>query len=230
MTRTARVQPGDTPANPITGERSTVTGTAATANGELVVVELDLRPGGAVPMPRVRGEVRPRSTHLAGGCHGATQARIPEEVTIMNTRKTPIEGGSAWRWYAEPAADRDYLAMATFIELGSVWQLPRFEWYTLRVHRQLARTPGLAGYSFRAEFPLRYWTISAWQNGRALHGFVRAGTHRSVMAALPATTRRFRHTHWTVTGAELPLAWTDALHRLDRADLASTAHPARTPQ
>jgi hypothetical protein len=32
-----------------------------------------------------------------------------------------------------------------------------------------------------------------------------------------------------VTGAELPLAWTDALHRLDRADLASTAHPARTP-
>jgi len=44
MTRTARVQPGDTPANPITGERSTVTGTAAPANGELVVVELDLRP------------------------------------------------------------------------------------------------------------------------------------------------------------------------------------------
>src|SRR5262245_7357119 len=40
MTRTARVQPRDTPANPITGERSTVTGTAATANGELVVVEL----------------------------------------------------------------------------------------------------------------------------------------------------------------------------------------------
>ena len=104
------------------------------------------------------------------------------------------------------------LAMATFLELGSVWNLPRFEWYTLRVHRQLARTPGLVGYSFRAEFPLRYWTISAWENGRALHGFVRAGTHRSVMAALPATMRRFRHTHWKVTGSGLPLAWADALH------------------
>jgi len=153
-----------------------------------------------------------------------------EEVMTMNTRKTPIVGGSAWRWYAEPATDRDYLAMATFIELGSVWNLPRSEWYTLRVHRQLALTPGLAGYSFRAEFPLRYWTISAWETGRALRGFVRAGAHRSVMAALPATTRRFRHTHWKATGSELPLAWADALHRLDRADPASTAHPARTPQ
>jgi hypothetical protein len=146
----------------------------------------------------------------------------------MKARKTPIEGGSAWRWYAEPAADRDCLAMATFIELESVWNLPRFEWYTLRVHRQLARTPGLVGYSFRAEFPLRYWTISAWENGRALHGFVRASPHRSVMAALPATMRRFRHTHWTVTGSGLPLAWEDGLHRLDRADPASSTHPART--
>jgi len=151
-------------------------------------------------------------------------------VTIMKTRKTPVESGSAWRWYAEPAADRDYLAMATFIELGSVWNLPRFEWYTLRVHRQLARTPGLVGYSFRGEFPLRYWTISAWQNGRALHGFVRGDPHRTVTAALPATMRRFRHTHWTVTGSGLPLAWPDALERLRRADLASTAHPARTPR
>jgi hypothetical protein len=151
-----------------------------------------------------------------------------EEVTIMNTRKTPIEGGSAWRWHAELATDREYLAMATFIELGSVWDLPRFEWYTLRVHRQLARTPGLVGFSFRGEFPLRYWTISAWENGRALNGFVRAGTHLSVMAALSAKRRRFRHTHWKVTGSGLPLAWADALHRLERADPASTAHPART--
>ena len=148
----------------------------------------------------------------------------------MKTRKTPVKGGLAWRWYAEPAADRDYLAMATFIELGSVWNLPRFEWYTLRVHRQLARTPGLVGYSFRAEFPLRYWTISAWENGRALHDFVRGGTHLTVMAVLPATTRRFRHTHWKVPGSGLPLAWADALHRLQRSGLASTAHSARTPQ
>src|SRR5262249_50495789 len=86
------------------------------------------------------GPGRARSRRSGRGCNGGWDTG---EVTIMKTRKTPVEGGSAWRWYAEPAADRDYLAMATFIELGSVWNLPRFEWYTLRVHRQLARTPGL---------------------------------------------------------------------------------------
>jgi hypothetical protein len=69
MTRTARVQSGDTLASPITGERSTFTGTAATTNGELVVFGLDLRPGGAVPMRHVhagaeravRGHCRPHA-------------------------------------------------------------------------------------------------------------------------------------------------------------------------
>jgi hypothetical protein len=44
--------------------------------------------------------------------------------------------------------------MATFIELHSIRNLPRFEWYTRLVHRQLGRTPGLIGYSFRGQFPL----------------------------------------------------------------------------
>jgi hypothetical protein len=167
----------------------------------------------------------------ATGAHPHPDRRTPtKEVTIMKTRKTPVEGGSAWRWYAELDADRDYLAMATFIELGSVRDLPRFEWYTLRVHRQLARMPGLVGYSFRAQFPLRYWTISAWEDGRALRGFVRADPHLSVIAALAATMRQFRHTHWKVTGSGLPLAWADGLRRLDRADLASTALSTRTPR
>jgi hypothetical protein len=73
----------------------------------------------------------------------------------MRAHKTKIEGGSAWRWYTDPDPDEVYLAMATFIELRSIWNLPRFEWYTQRVHRQLGRTPGLLGYSFRGEFPLR---------------------------------------------------------------------------
>jgi hypothetical protein len=73
--------------------------------------------------------------------------------------------------------------MATLIELGSIRSLPRFEWYTQRVHRQLGRTPGLIGYSFRGEFPLRYWTLSAWEDGRALNGFVKAGKHRTVMTS-----------------------------------------------
>jgi len=132
----------------------------------------------------------------------------------MPLHKTKIEDGSAWRWYADPEPDGVYLAMATFIELGSMWSLPRFEWHTLRVHRQLDRTPGLIGYSFRGRFPFRYWTLSAWENGRALNGFVKAGRHHTVMTALLPSMRDFGQVHWKVTGAELPLNWDDGLQRL----------------
>jgi len=132
----------------------------------------------------------------------------------MPTRKSKIEGGSAWRWYADPEPDGVYLAMATFIELGSIRSLPRFEWYTQRVHRLLGRTPGLIGYSFRGQFPLRYWTLSAWENGRALNGFVKAGKHRTAMTSLLPSMRDFGQAHWNVTGAALPLNWADGLQRL----------------
>lgn len=131
-------------------------------------------------------------------------------------RREKIEGGTAWRWYGEPEPAGEYLAMATIIELRHVWNLPRFEWFTWQVHRQLARTPGLLGYSFRAQLPLRYWTLSAWQDGRALRGFVKAVPHEKVMAALPRAMKDFRHVHWKAAGAALPLAWAEGLQRLDR--------------
>jgi quercetin dioxygenase-like cupin family protein len=50
---TTLVAPGQTLANPITGERFTFTDTAATTNGELLAFDLALRPGGAVPIAHV---------------------------------------------------------------------------------------------------------------------------------------------------------------------------------
>jgi quercetin dioxygenase-like cupin family protein len=47
------VAPGQTLANPITGERFTFTHTAATTDGELLAFDLSLRPGGAVPIAHV---------------------------------------------------------------------------------------------------------------------------------------------------------------------------------
>jgi quercetin dioxygenase-like cupin family protein len=47
------IQPGQTLANPITGERFTFTHTAATTDGELLAFDFALRPGGGVPIPHV---------------------------------------------------------------------------------------------------------------------------------------------------------------------------------
>jgi quercetin dioxygenase-like cupin family protein len=47
------IQPGQTLANPVTGERFTFTATASTTGGELLAFDFALRPGGAVPIPHV---------------------------------------------------------------------------------------------------------------------------------------------------------------------------------
>jgi quercetin dioxygenase-like cupin family protein len=53
MTDRAPIQPGETLANPVTGERFTFIETAASSNGEFLAFELDLRGGGGVPMRHV---------------------------------------------------------------------------------------------------------------------------------------------------------------------------------
>ena len=49
----ATIIPGYTLDNPVTGERFTFTDTAASTDGELLAFDLDLRPGGAVPIAHV---------------------------------------------------------------------------------------------------------------------------------------------------------------------------------
>jgi quercetin dioxygenase-like cupin family protein len=53
MLSTPRIQPGQTVANPVTGERFTFTHTAASTDGELLAFDFALRPGGSVPVPHV---------------------------------------------------------------------------------------------------------------------------------------------------------------------------------
>jgi hypothetical protein len=41
--------------------------------------------------------------------------------------------------------------------------------------------------------------LSAWESGRALNSFVKAGSHRIVMTSLIPTMREFGQVHWKVT-------------------------------
>jgi hypothetical protein len=138
----------------------------------------------------------------------------------MAPRKTPVEGGSKWQWFVEPQPSGEYLALATYIQLRSVWTLPRFEWYTQQVHRQLSQAPGLVGYSFRGEFPKKYWTLSAWETPRHLLDFIRTMPHARVRSVLPGSFERFDSVRWQADGSALPLTWAEALSRLDEKQSA----------
>lgn len=61
-----RLRPGQTVANPVTGERFTFTATAASSDGELLAFDFALKPGGAVPMPHVHPVQSERFEVLAG--------------------------------------------------------------------------------------------------------------------------------------------------------------------
>jgi quercetin dioxygenase-like cupin family protein len=60
------ITPGQTLANPVTGERFTFIHTAASTSGELLAFELGLRPGGAVPLPHVHPIQTERFEVVAG--------------------------------------------------------------------------------------------------------------------------------------------------------------------
>lgn len=121
---------------------------------------------------------------------------------------------SPWRSFAAPSPDAEPMALATFIELRSVWSLPRFEWYSRQIQRQLAGSPGLVGYSFRARLPRSYWTLSVWESSRDLLRFVRTKPHARVMEILPPHTRRFASERWRLSGPEPRVSWAEALGRL----------------
>jgi quercetin dioxygenase-like cupin family protein len=61
-----QIQPGQTLANPVTGERFTFTHTAASTGGELLAFDFALRPGGAVPIPHVHPIQTERFEVVAG--------------------------------------------------------------------------------------------------------------------------------------------------------------------
>jgi quercetin dioxygenase-like cupin family protein len=60
------ITPGQTLANPVTGERFTFIETAASTGGELLSFELALRPGGAVPITHVHPSQTERFAVVAG--------------------------------------------------------------------------------------------------------------------------------------------------------------------
>jgi len=80
---------------------------------------------------------------------------------------------------------------------------------------QLANTPGLIGFTFRAKFLRhRFWTLSVWEDERALMAFVGKVPHLDAMTVLQSHMGESAFVRWSVRGAELPLRWDDALLRM----------------
>ena len=72
------------------------------------------------------------------------------------------------------------------------------------VSEQLARTPGLIGFTFRAKLLRhRFWTLSVWEDEEALMAFVGKVPHLETMTVLQPYMGGTAFVRWRVKGNEL---------------------------
>lgn len=121
---------------------------------------------------------------------------------------------SRWKSFSRVEADRQYLALLSYLPLKHYQSIPLFIRLSRETQRQLETAQGLIGYSLQAQILARkFWTLSAWEDEIALMRFVLYPPHSEVMDALAPHMGRTAFIRWTVGSAQLPLNWRDAMKR-----------------
>lgn len=124
------------------------------------------------------------------------------------------------------------LASVTRLRIRSVWFLPPFLWRTLQSQRQVARSSGFVGGRLLVDSRHTYWTLTVWQDEKAMKGFRGSGAHARVMKRLPEWCDEAAYAHWIPVGDTIP-TWPEAYERLvaegklSRVDHPTAAHVAR---
>ena len=123
-----------------------------------------------------------------------------------------------WLAVGTPDPDADLIVMASRLPLRSHSDIPRFLRHTWRIRRQLARSPGLIGYSLDAH-PLAktFWTVSAWQSRPDLGAFDRTTPHAEAKGALRSAMMPSTFVMWRCRPEDLPITWAEARERVAAA-------------
>ncbi len=119
-----------------------------------------------------------------------------------------------WKSTRVAVPDRDYLALLSFLPLRRWRGLFRLGNYFRLILRQLKTTEGVVGYSMRFRIARRkFWTLSWWEDERALMAFVRASPHVHAMERMRPFMGGTRFVRWHLRGSEGPPTWDDAMRR-----------------
>jgi heme-degrading monooxygenase HmoA len=118
------------------------------------------------------------------------------------------------------------LASVTRLRVRSVKYLPAFLWETFLSQRQAARAPGFSGGRLLIDSGRTFWTLTVWENERAMKAFRGSSAHAKVMPSLVEWCDEAAYAHWTRPEADVP-SWPEAYERLlGDARLSHVAHPS----
>ena len=124
---------------------------------------------------------------------------------------------SPWITFAPADANREYLALLSYLPLNKYSAVPSFFRFSFQVQKQLRGTLGVIGYSLRAQVSSRnFWTLSVWEDQKILMEFVAKLPHGEARRDMTPHMGRTRLTRWKVTGSSLPLSWSEAMQRLQQ--------------
>ncbi len=119
-------------------------------------------------------------------------------------------------WTTGPASHDAGLAQVSRLELTRARDVPGFLIAALRLRRDALGSPGCSGISLRAA-PLRrtFWTLSTWDDQRAISAFTRNDSHASVMRRYRGRMRSSDFHTWSPTDVQGRPDWVDAMRRFD---------------
>ncbi len=123
-----------------------------------------------------------------------------------------------WKNYETVGADSESTVMASRLPLRSHLRIPAFLAATVRIRRQLARSPGLLGYALKAQLGARtFWTVSAWKSRDDLDRFARSDPHATDVDNIRANMDPTTFVFWTARAGDLPISWDEVRRRIDQA-------------
>jgi Domain of unknown function (DUF3291) len=120
----------------------------------------------------------------------------------------------------------------TRLRIRSVFYLPQFVWYAIQSQRQAQYAPGLIAGQVVRDARSAFWTMTMWEDERAMEVFRVQGAHRGAMPKLLDWCDEASLVHWTQESSELP-TWQEAYERLikngrpSKVRHPSAAHLAR---
>ncbi|MBV9888229.1 MAG: hypothetical protein JO119_16920 [Acidobacteria bacterium] len=119
-----------------------------------------------------------------------------------------------WKALAPVQPVREYVVLLSYLPLKSFLKLPMFFRYSVQINAQLRATPGVIGYTMRAKlFTRRFWTLSVWDNDKALMEFVAKVPHSEAMKKIAPYMDKTNFWRWKLSSSEIPPRWNDAMRR-----------------
>jgi len=92
----------------------------------------------------------------------------------------------------------------TRLRVRSIQYLLQFIWHVMLTSRQAQRTPGFLEGRLIIDAKKTFWTMTAWENEAAMHGYRNEGAHRRIMPKLLTWCDEASVVHWDQDGSDLP--------------------------